>query len=171
RRRSRRWATSSTRSLCRHHLDPVHRPPARSRHVRMPTVELGRRPSTPERLRAWLLMAPSRPPLVSKSLFSEPDRDDFFSRGDGADWAWYPMAGSITTRRLSKRWELAGPGASALGSVTRKDGRVRFVPNDYWQRKGIPDWEREIISEQSDGRWVSITASDGVAILRRRRWR
>mgnify|MGYP003404961590 CR=1 FL=1 len=121
-----------------------------------------------QRVRGSVLVAPSRLGLFVDPYAGAAANEDAFSGGEGGEWVWYPLAGSLQPRPLERWWHLAGPGAGAVGSLSVEDGKARFVPTRFWRRRGIIDWEREVRSERHDGAWVCLTFDDGEAVLRHR---
>lgn len=131
-------------------------------------VEDGWKPSVTQRVRGSVLVAPSKLGLFVDPYAGAATNEDAFSGGEGGEWIWYPLAGSLQPRPLERWWHLAGPGAGAVGSLRVEDGRARFVPTRFWRRRGIIDWLREVRGERRDGAWVALTFDDGEAILRHR---
>ena len=116
-----------------------------------------------------MLVAPSRWGLFVDPYAGAATNEDAFSGGEGGEWVWYPLAGSLRPRPLERWWHLAGPGAGAAGSLRVEGGTARFVPTRFWRRRGIIDWEREVRRERRDGVWICLTFDDGDAVLRHRR--
>jgi hypothetical protein len=131
-------------------------------------VESRGKPSVAQRIRGSLLVAPSRFGLLVEPYVGAATDEDAFSGGEGGQWVWYPLAGSLQPRPLPRWWRVAGPGAGAVGSLRVRDGRARFVPTQFWRRRGIVDWEREVRGDRRDGAWVVLTFDDGDAVLRSR---
>ena len=115
------------------------------------SVEEDWKPSVSQRVRGSMLVAPSRLGLFVEPYAGAATNEDAFSGGEGGEWVWYPLAGSLQPRPLERWWRLAGPGASAVGSLRLEGGTARFVPTRFWRRRGIIDWEREVRSERRDG--------------------
>jgi hypothetical protein len=126
-------------------------------------------PSALERLWGWAVVAPSRPVMFLWGQVGLADDEDAFSGGEGGDWTWYPVAGSMRPRPLPRWWRIAGPGAGAVGSLGVGEGRVRFLPTPFWRRRSVPEWERTVLDERRDGAWLVVTTPDGDAVLRYRR--
>jgi hypothetical protein len=127
------------------------------------------KPSLAQRVRGSVLVAPSRLGLFVEPYVGAATDEDAFSGGEGGQWVWYPLAGSLRPRPLERWWHVAGPGAGAVGNLRVQDGRARFVPTRFWRRRGIVDWEREVRGDRRDGTWVVLAFDDGEAVLRRRR--
>ena len=123
-----------------------------------------------QRLRGWMLGAPSRLYYLFDSNSARITGEDAFSAGEGGAWAWYPVSGAFAPRPLSRWWQVSGSGTAVYGSVTRVGDRVRFVPNAFWSARGVSDWEREVLDEDVDGSWRRVTFADGVTVLRHRRF-
>ena len=86
---------------------------------------------------AWVVMSPWRLALFVEPWLGVADDEDAFSAGEGGKWVWYPGAGSLQPQPQSAWWRFAGAGASVVGSLTRGDDSVRFVPSGYWKRRGV----------------------------------
>lgn len=125
-------------------------------------------PSVVRRVWGSCVVAPSRLAMFADPTVGAADDEDGFSGGEGGDWVWYPGAGSLRPRPLTGWWRFSGPGAGAVGTLSRTDGRARFVPTRFWATRGVADWERSVVSEHPDGRWLTLTCVDGTAVLRRR---
>lgn len=128
------------------------------------------KPSIPQRLRGWLLGAPSRLSYLIDSDATRSTGEDAFSSGEGGTWAWYPASGTFAPRPLGRWWLISGSGTAAYGSVHRSSDRIRFVPNSFWAARGVSDWEREVLHEDVDGLWHRLVLADGVTVLRSRRF-
>ena len=115
-----------------------------------------------------MLAAPSRWGLPFDPYAGAAADEDAFSGGDDGGWVWYPLAGSLRPRPLGRWWRVAGPGAGAVGRLSVRNGRARFVPTRFWQQRGIPEWERVVRSERCDGAWIAFVFDDGEAVLRHR---
>jgi hypothetical protein len=126
----------------------------------------------PSRLaRMWgsSAVAPSRLVLLAEPFIGAATDEDAFSGGDGGEWFWYLLAGSMRPRALPGSWRVAGRGAGAVGTLTRIEGRARFIPARFWKRRGVPEWERVIKGERADGEWLTLSFEDGEAVLRHRK--
>ncbi len=120
------------------------------------------RPSRLCRSWGWLAIRVITPPL-DRSL-----GEDAFAPGEDGGWLWYPLAGTFLPHQLGRSWRVAGAGVGVTGSVTRSPGAARFVPSSYWRRRGIPDWELEVTSEDQIRGWQFLAGPGGEVVLRRR---
>jgi hypothetical protein len=114
-------------------------------------------PSVAQRIWGWIALCPWRLALFADPTIGIPDDEDVFSAGEGGDWVWYPAAGSMRPQPLTRWWRMAGSGAGIVGSVTRKGDRIRFVPANYWRRRGLHDWQRQVNHDQRIGPWLVLS--------------
>lgn len=115
------------------------------------------------------MVAPSKVLMLADPQIGAPINEDAFSGGEGGEWVWYPLAGSMPVASLPRWWRVAGSGAGAVGSLTRREGRARFLPTSFWKRRGVPDWERVVRNERAEGRWLILSFEDGEVVLRHRK--
>jgi hypothetical protein len=126
-------------------------------------------PSRAARVWGSSVVAPSKVLMLVDPQIGAPVDEDAFSGGEGGDWVWYPLAGSMPVASLPRWWRIAGTGAGAVGSLTRREGRARFLPTAFWKRRGVPDWERSVQDERADGSWLRLSFEDGDVVLRQRK--
>lgn len=137
-------------------------------HGSLMAISISAVPTAAQRLRGSVLVAPSRLLFLIEPYLGAAVDEDVFSGGEHGDCVWYPLAGTLRPAPVSRWWRLAGPGAGVVGSLELAEGGARFVPNRFWRRRGMSDWQREVTAAERNGRWLRLGTPDGDAILRMR---